>query len=338
MKNLAILILISFSSLSHAQDIVGVGVPLSGDGAWLGESVLNGVKLYLKEHNIDINKTIKVEDVSLTQSMTSSSILGVRKLIDSDKAKALILCVSPVVNAVAPYIDKKEVPAVAIVGAETALNRKYQVRLWPSVSEETRVLTDHLKGKKVAVLYTEQDAMLARKTGLENALGKDSNIVFSSSSDNESLNTVILKLLKTKPDAVALYFMPGLNGLAAKKLRQFNFKGEFVGSIAINAENEIKLSEGTLKGALYPDSDFSSEFKENYKTEYGVSPSMGSAPGYDAAKMIFEAMKEAGGNNAKLNELLHNDNFTGSMGTYGLLKDNSNSFKVPVVLRAVGEE
>ena len=180
--------------------------------------------------------------------------------------------------------------------------------------------------------------MLSRKTALETTLGKDSNIVFSSNADNESLNTVLLKLLKTKPDVVTLYFMPGLNGLAAKKLRQFNFKGDFVGSIAINAENEIKLSDGALKGALYPDADYSSEFKNSYKKEYGVIPSMGSDPVYDAAKMIFEAMKEANGNNVKLNELLHTNTFTGSMGTYGLLKNNSNSFKVPVVLRAVGAE
>ena len=51
--------------------------------------------------------------------------------------------------------------------------------------------------------------------------------------------------------------------------------------------------------------------------------------------MIFEGLKESGSDKGKLNELIHKDSFSGAMGTYGILKDGSNSYKVPVILREV---
>lgn len=329
-----LLFIFLFSSVSFAEDPIGIAVPLSGDGAWLGENVVKGVKFYFKEKNLDFSEKTKLEDLAYNQAMTSTGIIGVKKLIDVDKVVALILCNSAVVNAVAPYIDEKGVPTISIVGAETATGRSHQVRLWPRPQDEAEALANSLRGKSLAIIYSEQDAQIARKKALESAL-VDTKIVFSSVADNESMSTVVMKAIKTKPDSVNLLVMPGLNGLAAKKFRQYKYAGTFNGTIAIDSKNEKQIAEGSLNGALYPDAALSEEFLARYTKEFNEYPGPGVAPGYDAAKMIFEGLKESGSDKEKFNEMIHRDNFSGAMGTYGILKDGSNSYKVPVALRTV---
>jgi ABC-type branched-subunit amino acid transport system substrate-binding protein len=341
MKNASIffsfLLALTFSgSLVSAEDLIGIGVPLSGDGAWLGENVLKGVNLYLKENGLKKEDVLRIEDVSAQQSNTSSGIMAIRKLIDVDKVSSLIMCVSPVVNASAPYIDEKMIPSIAIVGADTAKGKKFQTRMWILPEDEAMAYSEFLKGKKVALLYSEQDAMLALKSGLEKALDSSSKILFSSSVDAESMNTVILKAIKAKPDVVVMYLVPGLTGLAAKKLKQYKFSGGMLGWAGVGAPNELNLSEGALKGAFYPDANYSDEFRETYKKEYGREPEMGIiAVGYDSAKLVYEAIKESGGDREKMNALIHKEKFTGVMGDYGIKMDGSNSYKVPVILREV---
>jgi branched-chain amino acid transport system substrate-binding protein len=329
------LVQLVFPLVAYAQVQVGIGVPLSGDGAWMGENVLRGVHLYLKQNNIPADEVLKVEDISFSQGQTATGISAVRKLVDVDKVSALILCNSQVVNASSAFIDDKRIPTVAIVGAETATDKMYQVRLWPRPDDEMSELAEYFKGKRIAVLYSEQDSMIARKDSFKKIAGSISDIVYSSPVESDSVSTIALRVKQVNPDAVIFFLMPGKNGILAKKLREIKYEGTFVGSVVINGEEEIASSARTLIGALFPDTFMTDEFIKSYKLEYGHSPGVGAAPGYDAAKLLFEGLRQAGGDQEKLNKSIHAESFTGAMGTYGLLTDGSNSFKVSVTLRKV---
>ncbi len=337
MKKLLLTFLIIFTpTIILAETKIGIGFPLSGDAAWLGKNGLEGIKLYLKQNNISQDILI-TEDISFAQNQNTAGITAIKKMIEFDKVSAMILANSAVVNASAPFIDEKKIPSVAITGAETAKDRNYQVRLWPKPDDESIALVELLKSKRVAILYSEQDSQITRKTSIEKTLGAECTIVYSSAVEIDSVNTIALKVIQSKPEVVVLLLMPGKNGLVAKKLREMKYEGAFVGSVAINSKEEIKLSNGALIGAKYPDSNMTNDFITAFKAEYGHAPDVGAAPAYDAAKLIFEGLKESGTDTEKLNKFIHAENFNGAMGSFGILKDGTNSFKVPVAMRSVGQ-
>lgn len=337
MRKLTLLIaLLLFSPLlASAQYKVGVGVPLTADGAWMGENVLKGIKLYLKQEGISFESSVVVEDVSFEQSKTAAGISAVRRLGEQGGVSAMILCNSPVVSASAAFIDERRIPTVAIVGADTASNRTHQVRMWPPPQDEMMALVDQVLGKKIALLYSEQESMIVRKVAFEEKLQSHGTLVYSSAIDIDTINTVALKVLQTKPEVVVLFLMPGKNGLVAKKLRGMNYTGLFAGSAVINSEDEVGLSHGALLGAMFPDTFMTDDFIKAFKNEYGQMPGVGSAPGYDAAKLVFQELRKGNGETLAVNKGLHARNFSGAMGEYGLLEGTSNCFNIPVVMRKV---
>jgi ABC-type branched-subunit amino acid transport system substrate-binding protein len=337
MRKLTLLIalLLLTPLISSAQYKVGVGVPLTADGAWMGENVLKGIKLYLKQEGIPFDSSVVVEDVSFAQTKTTAGISAVRRLGERDGVSAMILCNSPVVSASATFIDERKIPTVAIVAGNTASNRTHQVRMWPPPQDEMMALVEQARGKKVALLYSEQESMIVRKVAFEEKLQSQGTLVYSSAVDIDTINAVSLKVHQAKPDVVVLFLMPGKNGLVAKRLREMNYTGLFAGSAVINSEEEVVLSHGALLGAMFPDTFMTDEFVKAFQNEYGQMPGVGSAPGYDAAKLVFQELREANGDAHKVNQGLHTRNFSGAMGEYGLLDDTSNCFQIPVVMRKV---
>lgn len=320
---------------------VGLALPLSGSVQFLGDNTFNGIKLYIEETpKLTDNFELIVEDVTAN---TGQGVSAVRKLVDVDKIDVLIIEMSPVTNAVAPLIDSKEIPTLAIVGDDCATNRKFMVKLWMPAINEARAVSDYLQKTnrtKIALVTTEQDAMLKRREALKSLL-KPETIVFDKTILGiEDLSILTMQIIQQPADILVMNLMPGQFGVLSRRLREQGFKGEFIGNIAMDQENEYKLSQGILEGSVFPYMQISDKFIKNYKKRFGAFPGIGAANGYDAIKLIDKAYQSAGQvfDRKKMNSAIRISNFDGAMGNYSFIPDEKNSYDIPSIVDRVSSK
>lgn len=344
--------LIVYSSLvivAQAEDMtssspklkVGFAIPLSGNGAWMGENLKAGVNLYLKE-NPSAHDRLQLFYEDETTANTTMGVTAVKNLVENNKVDSLVVCLSPVAYAAAPLIESTGIPTFAITSSDTAKDRKFMVKLWLSIQAEgeaiAKELLKHPEWKTIAFLSSEQDFMLARTEAAKEAIDdKDVEIetIFEENvQDTETLNVFSKKIAQKKPDVVVINLMPGQVGLLAKKLWEKKYNGQLLGFSTMTDKNEQILAQGALSGALFVDSEYSADFIESFARDYGSFPIPGAANGYDAIKILDLAFQATGEiNRKKLNENIRIKNFKGALGDYSFVEDDYNTFDQKAVVR-----
>ncbi|MCC6931860.1 MAG: ABC transporter substrate-binding protein [Deltaproteobacteria bacterium] len=348
-----IILVLTATTISYAQQNlahpnmqklkIGFAIPLSGNGAWLGKAFQNGVELYFEGHP-EFKGQTELFYQDETTANTAMGIKAVAHLIENSKVDALVVLLSPVAFAAGPMIETAKIPTIAIAGAEVSKDRQYMVKLWLATSAEGRSIAVELKKhpewKTIAFITSEQESMLARSKATKEAFSNnnvDINIVFDENiADTESFGILAAKIAQKKPDVLVLNLMPGQVGLMARKLWQYNYRGQLIGCSTMSAKSELDLAQGSLKGALYVDGDYDYGFIETYRRKYGEFPLPGTANAYDALKILEHALKASGEiNHEKLNQNIRLQNFSGALGNYSFIPNNLNSYDLPAILRKI---
>lgn len=344
---LALVLAISFSSPAFSAPgnykklKIGVALPLSGAAQFLGDYTLKGIELFLEgDPGLKENFELVVEDVT---SSTAQGVSAVRKLLDVNEIDVLIIEMSPVTNAAAPFIESRKIPTLAIVGDDCATDKRYIVKFWMPAINEAKAVVEHIKEAKLfklALVTTEQDAMLKRRDALKSLLDKSTIVFDKTVSSLEDLSILASQMVKESPDGLVMNLMPGQFGFLARRMREQGFKGEFIGNVVMDEENEYKLAQGVLEGAPFPYMKISEDFVVRYKKRYGMFPGIGAANGYDAMKIIAEAYESAGGagvgfDRDTINQGLRVKNFSGAMGTYSFSFDERNTYDIPAIMDRV---
>ncbi len=320
----------------HAEPFkVGVTVPLSGGLADIGQSVKNGIMLASQENDPDARVQFLFDDDQLQPAKTVSAV---RNFIDLQKVKALIVFGTGNALAVNNIAEKAEIPMLASsIDDKVVAGKKFIMKHWVSVATLNQAVVDEVKRrgyKRVAIVATEQDAMLALKDLFKKSL--PDRVVFDEAfiPGETEFRSSVIKIKQAKPDAVYLILLPPQTAIFAKALASVEYSGEFFGAHPLENRNEIKAANGVLDnawfvtGAVFADKGF----RERYVKVFGVEPENGAPNGYDMAKMIIQGVKSE----APLNEYLHSLNdFHGVMGHYGAT--GNNDFSLTAVVRTVRE-
>ncbi|RIL09356.1 MAG: hypothetical protein DCC75_06700 [Proteobacteria bacterium] len=319
---------------------IGLALALSGGAKFIGDNVQRGAELYLRQYPEFASRIETVtEDVGPS---TPQGIGAVRKLIEIDRVGALILTISPVTNAVAPLIDARKIPSLAIVGDDCAKGREYMIKLWMPAGNEARAVRDYLEQKKikrVAAVTTEQDSMLARTESLKRLLPDGAMVFEQRIMDVSELPVMAARIANLSPQAVAMNFMPGQSAILAKRLRELGYKGQLIGTAILLEPSEMEGASGALDGTVFPDSPLTDEFVRMHRREFGSHPGAGTANGYDAMKLFNQALRQFEGAAApeELNQALRVKNFSGALGTYSFSREALNSYDLPAVMRSVNQ-
>ena len=136
--------------------------------------------------------------------------------------------------------------------------------------------------KKIAILssdnpweYEQGDSF--NKTFL--ALGGEVTVYVESSSETNDLRTEILRIVKSKPDAIFFAVYNRID-LAAKTLKQFEFKGPKFATLV--DESRLKNAQDNLDGTIYFTlGEPTDSFIEKFKNEYGIMPIFSADYAYD---------------------------------------------------------
>lgn len=331
---------------------VGVFLDLSGRTASLGKPTLNGVKLAADEINAyrgtDRRRVeLHIEDDS---GRPDEAATVARRLIDQKKVHALVGEVaSSNTLAAAPIAQSAKVPLITSA-THLAITQvgNYVFRVGVVDPFQAQALAQFairtLKVKRVALLVDatsdySQDLAAAFEKSLT-GLGGLIVLKQSYAGGDKDFAAQLVAIKRSNPDAV---FIPGYYseaGPIARQAKQLGLNKPLLGVDGWDSPQLWELGGTALNGAYisnhYAIDDPSSankEFVAKYKARYqGEQPDSLAALGYDAMKLLADAVSRAGTTNGPSLQqaLAETKGFAGVTGTI-TMDENRNSLRAVIV-------
>jgi len=359
--SLALLAAVGTSGCEKKSDdlVVGAFLSLSGSDATFGEDTKEGIELALEELNKAggiKGKKVKVlfeDDKSLPQEASNK----VRQLIDRDNVLAILGEVASSRTMAGGLIaNTKKVPLVtpSSTAVEVTKDRDYVFRVCFTDDQQgdvaARFVWETLKKKKVGLFYAAQDNY---SSGLANSfkdhfkkLGGEI-VVDKGYQKNETNFTTYLSELKSKePELIFVPVYYNEMVQIARQAKQAGIPGTtFIGGDGWDSHELIDGAGAELEGAYFtnhyaPDVPWpnSASFVAAYKAKYTYQgkpkePTSLAAQGYDAAKLLFDAMKRAPEPTREAIKvaLAETKDFAGATGSLTIDKDHNANKPIVVV-------
>jgi len=290
--------------------VVGNIASLTGALATYGKAHTNAVNLAVEQINSKggINgKQIKL----ISEDDQGDPVIGVnaaRKLINQDKVVAIIGPIpSKIGMAVAPVAQEAKIPIVVTgTSPDITVGKDYVFRsCWTDDFQGVvmaKFAFDQLGSRKTAILYdlgndyAKSVSEVYVKTYEE--LGGEIVTLETHPTDASDFRAQLTKIKATSPD---VFFFPDFYNdasLIGKQAREVGLEAQMLGADGWDSPD---LDLASLDGAYYA-SHFSKEdtraetraFVEAYKAKYNTDPDLLAIMGYDAAQIVFDAIKRAG--------------------------------------------
>ncbi|MBW0000651.1 MAG: ABC transporter substrate-binding protein [Verrucomicrobia bacterium] len=313
----AVFLGIALAATALAQDTIKIGEfgSLTGDNASFGISQNNGVQLAVQEINDTggvLGKKIDliVEDNQTKQGETTTIV---RKLISQDHVIALIgeVASSKTLEA-APIAQAAKIPLIATAATNPRVTQTGDYVFRVCFTDDfqavviARFVLEKLKKTKVAFLTDVKQDYSVGLTGIaKNYLEKHSAQIVreqSYSSGDKDFRAQLTDLKAANPDVIIITGYYPEASLIAKQARQFGIKATFVGGDGWDGSSLIPVGGKAIEGAYFSN-HYSNEdkspavqtFVQKYQKKYNAMPDAFAALGYDAVKLLADAIKRAGG-------------------------------------------
>jgi branched-chain amino acid transport system substrate-binding protein len=308
-----IFIVITHTKRGPNEIVIGAILPLTGDGAMYGEWTKKGIDLAINEENQKggINgKKIKIlyED---TQQKPDLGVAAFKKLILIEKVQAVIGELSSSVTlAVAPVANQNKIVLLSPAASSPKITDAgdYIFRVCASDIFEGKVMAEFsmnkLKYKKVSILYINNEYGLGIKNVFNSVYIENGGEIVSIESFDQGTSdfrTQLLKIKVTNPQAIYLVGYAPEMAIALRQIKELRIKVPILSSYEAENPKILEVSGNAAEGIIYSAYDYDPKkenllvqsFVKEYKINYGEEPNIVAALGYDSAKIMIEALKEA---------------------------------------------
>jgi branched-chain amino acid transport system substrate-binding protein len=342
-------------SSSSDEIVIGEYGSLTGTTATFGQSTHNGIVLALEEQNgaggLLGGKKIKVitED---DQSKPEEAATAVTKLINQDRVVALLGEVASSRSlAAAPIAQAAKVPMISPSSTNARVTQVGDYIFRVCFIDEFQGLVmakfaaNSLKLKKVAIL---KDVRNDYSVGLSQVFAQEfvklgGTIVGeqSYSEGDSDFRAQITQLKSLAPEAI---YAPGYYtevGTVARQAKDLGLTVPLLGGDGWDSPKLTEIGGEAINGSYFSNhysvddpSPVIQKFVADYQKKFGIVPDGLAALGYDAAKILFDAITRAGSTEAaKVRDALAaTRDFPGVTGSITIDKDR-NAVKPSVVLQ-----
>ncbi len=333
---------------------VGYYGDLSGRTSSFGQSTKNGSEMAADEINKagGINGRLIQIVVEDDQGEPNKAATVVTKLINQDKVHALIGEVASSNSlAAGPKAQEAKVPMISPSSTNPAVTQvgDYIFRVCfidPFQGEVmAKFAANNLKAKRAAILYDfNSDYSRGLLQFFKRSFTQLGGQVVSEQSYTQGDRDFSGQLTAVRSATPDVIYVPGYYsevGVIANQTKQLGIKAPLLGSDGWDAPQLWQLGGAALNGdyisnhySVDDPSPVIQKFVSAYRARYNVLPDALAALGYDAMKVLGDAVSRAGSTeSAKLRDAIaQTANFSGITGTITLDKDR-NAVKPAVVLK-----
>jgi len=352
---LAFCAVLAVAGSAFAQETIKIGEfgSLTGDNASFGTSQNNGVQMAVEEINAAGGVLGKKIDLTVEDNMTKQgeTTTIARKLISQDHVVAIIgeVASSKTLEA-APIAQAAKIPLIATAATNPKVTQTGDYVFRVCFTDDfqafviARFVLEKLKQKNIAFMTDVKQDYSVRLTNIaKDYLAKNGgNIVKeqSYSSGDKDFRAQLTDLKSANPDVIIITGYYPEASLIAKQARQFGIKATLVGGDGWDGSSLIPVGGKAIEGAFFSN-HFSTEdksplvqdFVKKYKQKYNAVPDAFAALGYDATKLLADAIKRAGSTDPdKIRAAIQDtEGFPGVSGKITIGKDR-NAVKSAVIL------
>lgn len=333
--------------------VVGAYLSLSGSDSAFGVDTREGIELAIAE--VNAAGGIKGRPINVIyeddKSLTTEASQTVRKLVDRDHVVALLGEAASGRSLVGGLIaNTSQVPMItpSSTAVDVTKGREWVFRACFTDDAQgeaaARFVHDDLHKTKVGIFFAAQDTYSSglAKTFREETARLGGTVVVDRGypKGETSFRTYLAELASAQPEIV---FVPNYYNemvTLARQAKELGIPGTmFVGGDGWDASNLLEGAGAELEGAHFtnhyaPDVPWpqSKRFLEAFRSRYGRDPSSGNTLGYDAARLLADAMTRAPEPTraAIRKALAETKDFAGATGTMSM--DAGRNPKKPVVV------
>ncbi|MEW6601290.1 MAG: ABC transporter substrate-binding protein [Nitrospirota bacterium] len=271
---------------------IGVAAPLTGGLAFLGEGIMNGIKM-AQESVGDTKYKYEVifED---NQHDPKVSVTLANKFFDVDKADAIITIgdeSGPVVSPIATAKDKIHM-AIAV---QRYIAKGYNNFMhWTPADEQTTLLISEMKKrgvKKVAAFRSRYVGFVELfESFKKNLKGSGIELVSDQVHDATAVDfrSQIAMAKKKNPDIYLLLTLPPALEIVAKQLKEAGETKPLTSCEAFGISPEASLFEGEW---FIAPAGAQGYYRDAYKARYGSEPPMATGNAIDIFELIVRAVE-----------------------------------------------
>jgi len=298
---------------------IGASFALTGSVAIYGKAANNGALLAIKEYNANggvLGKQIEyfVEDNKGDEIESTNAF---QKLVDKEKVVAFMGSdISSTTEAIAQLAAEINMPMITPTGTKfeitSAGNNVFRACYVDPY--QGRIIADFAAtdlGGKTAAILMDNGADYSKgiaetfQTTFEGHGGEIVNIESYTEQDKD-YKPLLLNIKANNPDIILIADYYGPVSLIAQQIKETGIDAILVGPDGWDGVVEqIQHDPSVLEGAYFinhfsPDIEEPTvqSFIKNYTAEYGEAPNSFAALGYDAAKILIDAMVESGSTDA----------------------------------------
>ena len=291
----------------------GATLPLTGDAAAWGKNTQEGIDLAVEEINstggILGRKIIVIyED---TKALPKEGVSAYQKLVTVDKVHSIIDdSVSSVTLAIAPMAKKDDVVILSTGATAPKISEAGIFRIWNSDAYEGEVSADFTINtmglRSVAILYINNEYGKGLEEVFRVQFTKKGGLIPISEAFAQNatdMKTQLAKIKSIKPSGLYLVGYPKEIPIALRQAKELGLILRILGTVAMQDPQLIESAGNAAEGLLFPypkepRGEQVARFKEAFMKRYGREPGITSDVGYDAVKMLAEAIKKSGDDTA----------------------------------------
>ena len=321
--------------LQAAEYRVGLLLPFSGVYAGLGTHIENGFQLGLEHFGGDLGDNTVVVVREDTEAKPATGLVKAKKLALQDDVDVIAGIVSSaVLGAVRDFAHNGKIPIVVANAGNDKMTGEhcspYLIRVSFSNSQINRPMGPYLADKGIKKVYlmapdyaAGHQMMEAFKEGFTAGGGEIVGEAYPPLRDTKDYGSYISAVKGSGADALYVFFAGGAAITFVKQYHDFGLAKDiplygagFLTSAAyVHVQGEA--ADGIVAALHYIptlDTPENKKFQEAYQEKYGKVGSEFAVQGYDAAHLIIEAIKAAGGDKEAFKEALAKVSFDGPRG------------------------
>ncbi len=314
---------------------LGAILPLTGDAAEYGLPEQAGMQIALEEINaaggIDGRQLeIIFEDAKCDAKAATTAT---RKLVDVDNVQVILggACSSEMIAAI-PITEPKKIIILSPSASNPTITTMgdFAFRTYPSDAFSASVAAEYAfkhGWTKAAVISEQKDYAQGLRNTFKDTFTKAGGKIVADElygPDDADFKTQILKIIREKPDVIAVYPQTAVKGLLIiKQLREAGAKQQLIGAEILIAPGATKENADLLEGFIGLEPAFdaantkASALFEKYKRKNGrdAPQPFFMASAYDDVYLIAEAVRQHGMNTENIRDFLYSvKNWDGAVG------------------------
>ena len=299
--------------MSGDEIVVGEFASMTGGNATFGQSSHNGIMLAIEEMNNQggvLSKKLRLVSED-DQSKTEDVANAVQKLINRDRVVALLGEVASSRSlAAAPIAQNAKIPMISPASTNEEVTKRgdyifricfidpYQGQIMANFAQKT------LKKMRCAILVdVKSDYSMGLAKSFTETFANGGTIVSeqSYSTGDKDFRAPLTSIRASNPDVI---FVPGYYGevsLIVRQARELGINVPLLGGDGWDSPELTKGAESQFNNTYFsnhfhtddPDPAVQ-DFVKKYQAKHSMLPDAMAALGYDAARILADAMKRAG--------------------------------------------